>query len=132
VIVGLTAFHDDDIDDASTVVVLNGDMPLLQPSTIARLLEHHEGSGAAATVLTARLADPTGYGRIVRGKEDRVIRIVEQRDATRTERAIDEINTGVFCFRRDLLGPALRRLSPDNSLGEYSLTDVVEVLTAAG
>jgi bifunctional UDP-N-acetylglucosamine pyrophosphorylase/glucosamine-1-phosphate N-acetyltransferase len=133
VIVGLTAFHDDeDVDEASTIVVLNGDMPLLRPATIARLVGHHEQSGGAGTVLTARLADPTGYGRIVRGKENRVIRIVEQRDATPDERAIDEINTGVFCFRRDLLGPALRRLSPDNSQGEYYLTDVVEVLTDAG
>jgi bifunctional UDP-N-acetylglucosamine pyrophosphorylase/glucosamine-1-phosphate N-acetyltransferase len=133
VIVGLTAFHDDDdIDEASTIVVLNGDMPLLQATTIARLIERHEESGAAGTVLTARLPDPTGYGRIVRGKENRVIRIVEQRDATPDERAIDEINTGVYCFRRDLLGPALRRLSPDNSQGEYYLTDVVEVLTDAG
>jgi bifunctional UDP-N-acetylglucosamine pyrophosphorylase/glucosamine-1-phosphate N-acetyltransferase len=133
VIVGLTAFHDDDdIDEASTIVVLNGDMPLLQASTIARLIERHVESGAAGTVLTAHLSDPTGYGRIVRGKENRVIRIVEQRDATPEERAIDEINTGVYCFRRDLLGPALRRLSPDNSQGEYYLTDVVELAVQDG
>jgi bifunctional UDP-N-acetylglucosamine pyrophosphorylase / glucosamine-1-phosphate N-acetyltransferase len=132
VIVGLTAFHDDDIDEASTIVVLSADMPLLQASTIVRLIEHHEESAAAGTVLTARVGDPTGYGRIVRGKENRVVRIVEQRDASADERAIDEINTGVYCFRRDLLGPALRRLSPDNSQGEYYLTDVVEVLSDAG
>jgi bifunctional UDP-N-acetylglucosamine pyrophosphorylase / glucosamine-1-phosphate N-acetyltransferase len=133
VIVGLTAFHDDDdIDEASTIVVLSADLPLLQASTIVRLIEHHEESAAAGTVLTARLDDPTGYGRIVRGKENRVTRIVEQRDATADERAINEINTGVYCFRRDLLGPALRRLSPDNSQGEYYLTDVVEVLSDAG
>lgn len=130
--VGLTAFHDDDVDDQSTIVVLNGDMPLLRAETIATLIARHEGGDAACTVLTARFADPTGYGRVVRGKDDRVIRIVEQHDASESERAIDEINTGVFCFRRDLLGPALRRLSPDNHQGEYYLTDVVEVLADAG
>ena len=87
---------------------------------------------AACTVLTARVADPTGYGRVVRGEDDRVMRIVEQRDATADERAIDEVNTSIYCFRRSLLAPALRRLSPENAQGEYYLTDVVEVLAEAG
>ena len=96
-------------------------------------MAEHRHSGAACTVLTARLADPTGYGRIVRvGKDDRIARIVEHRDATAEEREIDEINTGIFCFRRSLLAPALRMVSPDNAQGEYYLTDVVEVLAEAG
>ena len=78
------------------------------------------------------LDDPTGYGRVVRGKDDRVARIVEQADATDDEREIDEINTSIYCFRRSVLAPALRRLSPDNAQGEYYLTDVVEVLHDAG
>ena len=132
VIVGLTAFPDDDVDDTSTVIVTYGDMPLLRHETIAGLVQTHEDASAAATVLTAHLADPTGYGRIIRGRDGRVTRVVEQRDATADERAIDEVNTGVYCFRRDLLGPALRRLSPANSQGEYYLTDVVATLGGMG
>jgi len=133
VAVGLTALHDDDLDDDVDVLVLPGDTPLLRPGTIAELVAEHRHSGAACTVLTARLPDPAGYGRIVRNaKDDRVSRIVEHRDATAEERAIDEINTGIFCFRRSLLAPALRMVSPDNAQGEYYLTDVVEVLAEAG
>jgi bifunctional UDP-N-acetylglucosamine pyrophosphorylase / glucosamine-1-phosphate N-acetyltransferase len=129
--VGLIAF-DDDLDDDLDLLVLPGDTPLLRPETIAALVEQHRATGAAATVLTARLGDPTGYGRIVRGKDDRVLRIVEQADASDDERAIDEINTGIYCFRRSLLAPALRRLSPENAQGEYYLTDVVGVLADTG
>jgi bifunctional UDP-N-acetylglucosamine pyrophosphorylase / glucosamine-1-phosphate N-acetyltransferase len=132
VIVGLTAFPDDDVDDTSTVVVLPGDTPLLRAETIRAMVDDHESSDAGATVMTARMADPTGYGRVLRAKDGRVLRIVEQRDATPDERAVDEINTSIYCFRRDLLGPALRRLNPDNAQGEYYLTDVVEVLAGTG
>jgi bifunctional UDP-N-acetylglucosamine pyrophosphorylase / glucosamine-1-phosphate N-acetyltransferase len=132
--VGLTGLpEDDDLLDGHDVLVLPGDTPLLRPETIEALVIEHRLSGAAATILTARFEDPTGYGRIVRaGKDDRVIRIVEQADATPDEVAIDEINTGIFCFRRNLLAPALRRISPDNAQGELYLTDVVEVLAEAG
>lgn len=129
--VGLTAFVDDPDDDAD-VIVMPGDTPLLRAETIAALVAAHRDSGAACTILTADLDDPTGYGRIVRGRDDRVVRIVEQSDATAEEQAITEINTGIFCFRRSLLAPALRRLSPENAQGEYYLTDVVQVLSDAG
>jgi bifunctional UDP-N-acetylglucosamine pyrophosphorylase/glucosamine-1-phosphate N-acetyltransferase len=120
-------------EDEEDVLVLPGDTPLLRAETIAALVQEHRLSGAACTVLTARMDDPTGYGRIVRvGKDDRVARIVEQRDAAPDELEIDEINTGIFCFRRSLLSPSLRRLSPDNAQGELYLTDVVEVLADAG
>jgi len=133
VAVGLTGLHEDDLSDDEDVLVLPGDTPLLRAETIAALVHEHRLSGAAGTILTARLPDPTGYGRIVRsGKDQRVARIVEQADATAEEAAIDEINTGIFCFRRSLLAPALRRLSPDNAQGELYLTDVVEVLAEAG
>ncbi|MEN9805117.1 MAG: putative bifunctional protein GlmU [Actinomycetota bacterium] len=125
------------IDDTSTVLVLTGDTPLLRPETIDELVSHHETKGFGATVLVADLADSpggaTGYGRIVRdSKSKRVLRIVEQRDATTDERAITEINTGIFAFRRDLLGPALRHLSPNNSQSEYYLTDVIASLAGMG
>jgi bifunctional UDP-N-acetylglucosamine pyrophosphorylase/glucosamine-1-phosphate N-acetyltransferase len=112
--------------------VLLGDTPLLRASTVESLVAGHRASGAACTVLTAVAGDATGYGRIIRGKDGSVSRIVEQREATPEELAVTEWNTGVFCFRRSLLAPALRRLSPDNSQGEYYLTDVVQVLAEAG
>jgi len=127
----LTAFPDDDLDDGD-IVVLPGDTPLLRPPTLAALVRHHRRADAAAAVLTARLPDPTGYGRIVRDKNDRVASIVEEGDADDDERAIDEVNTSIYCFRRSVLAPALRRLSPENSQGEYYLTDTVAVLHDAG
>jgi bifunctional UDP-N-acetylglucosamine pyrophosphorylase/glucosamine-1-phosphate N-acetyltransferase len=131
--VGLTGLPEEDLDtDDGDVIVLPGDTPLLRPETIAALVDEHRQSGAACTVLTARIADPTGYGRIVRDRDERVRRIVEHKDATEEERAIDEINTAIYVFRRSLLSPALRRLTTDNSQGELYLTDVVEVLAEAG
>ena len=132
VAVGLTAFHDDDLDDTSTVIVLPGDTPLLRPETIADLVARHEAANVAATILTAHMDDPTGYGRVIRGKDGTVARVVEHRDADADELAVTEINTGIYCFRKDLLGPALRMLSPDNSQGEYYLTDVIGVLRSTG
>jgi bifunctional UDP-N-acetylglucosamine pyrophosphorylase/glucosamine-1-phosphate N-acetyltransferase len=132
VAVGLSAFTDPDPDDTDLVLVLPGDQPLLSPATIARLVELHDRTGAAATVLTAVLDDPTGYGRVQRAKDGRVKRIIEHKDADDDQRAIAEINTGIYCFRRNVLGPALRRLTPDNAQGEYYLTDVLAVLGDAG
>jgi bifunctional UDP-N-acetylglucosamine pyrophosphorylase / glucosamine-1-phosphate N-acetyltransferase len=131
VLVGLTAIHVEDHED-DTVLVLPGDTPLLRHDTLAELLAAHHGGAHAATILTTQLADPTGYGRIVRARSGRVAAIVEERDATLEQRAIDEVNTGIYCFRRDLLGPALRRVTPANAQGEYYLTDVVGVLHDAG
>jgi bifunctional UDP-N-acetylglucosamine pyrophosphorylase/glucosamine-1-phosphate N-acetyltransferase len=130
--VALTAFPDEDLDDGGDMVVLPGDTPLLRPPTLAALVRAHRQADAAATVLTAALIDPTGYGRIVRGRDGHVARIVEQADATAEQVAINEINTGIYVFRRSVLAPALRRLSPENAQGEYYLTDIVEVLYEAG
>ena len=129
-LIGLVGLPDDPED--GDVVVLPGDTPLLRPETVASLVELHRSSDVAATVLTMRLVDPTGYGRVVRGKEDRVARIVEHRDSSPEERSIQEVNTSIYCFRRSLLAPALRRLAPDNVQGEYYLTDVIAVLSSAG
>ncbi|HET6774261.1 MAG TPA: sugar phosphate nucleotidyltransferase [Acidimicrobiales bacterium] len=136
VAVGLTGLPEDDVDDPDAddgdVLVLPGDTPLIRPETLAALVVEHRLSGAACTLLTARMADPTGYGRVVRDKDGRVRRIVEQRDAVDAELAIDEINTSIYVFRRGLLAPALRRLTPDNAQGELYVTDVVGVLAEAG
>jgi bifunctional UDP-N-acetylglucosamine pyrophosphorylase / glucosamine-1-phosphate N-acetyltransferase len=135
VAVALTAFPDDvgdpDAGDGDLIVV-PGDTPLLRPQTLAALVKAHRQSDAAATLLTAVLDDPTGYGRVVRGKDERVRRVVEHKDADEEEREIGEINTSIYCFRRSVLAPALRRLTPDNAQGEYYLTDVIGVLHDAG
>ena len=130
--VGLTGLPDDLDVAGQDVLVLTGDTPLLRPATIAALVRHHRDTDAACTVLTATLDDPTGYGRIVRGKDERVDAIVEHRDCTDEQLEITEINTGIFCFRRGLLAPALRRIEPANAQGELYLTDVVQVLSGAG
>src|SRR5918911_5055780 len=129
--VALTAFPDDDSDDED-IVVLPGDTPLVRPSTLGTLVHAHREANAAATLLTARVADTSGMGRVVRTKDGRVSRIVEELDATESELEIDEVGTSIYCFRRSLLAPALRRLSPENAQGEYYLTDVVGVLHDAG
>lgn len=130
--VGLTAFALDELDDDGDVLVLPGDTPLLRPATIAALVEHHRVADAACTLLTAHVEDPTGYGRVVRGPDGRVRRVVEQADATDDELAVDEVNTSIYCFRLSVLPAALRRVSPENAQGEYYLTDVVQVLAEAG
>jgi bifunctional UDP-N-acetylglucosamine pyrophosphorylase/glucosamine-1-phosphate N-acetyltransferase len=131
VAVALTAFADDaDADD--DLLVLLADAPLIRPETLAKLATEHRLGDAAATLLTARLDDPTGYGRVIRDARGGVERIVEQRDATPDELGVDEVNPSFYCFRRTYLAPALRRLSPDNAQGQYYLTDVVGVLRQAG
>lgn len=129
--VALTVFPDDG-DGEDDIVVVPGDTPLLTAETVTALAREHTGADAAATVLTAHLPDPTGYGRIVRGKGGGVEAIIDHADASPEERAIDEINTSIYCFRRGLLAPALRRLSPENAQGEYYLTDAIGVLRQAG
>jgi bifunctional UDP-N-acetylglucosamine pyrophosphorylase / glucosamine-1-phosphate N-acetyltransferase len=131
VLVGLTGLPDE-YDEDSDVIVLPGDTPLLRTATLAHLVAAHREAEAAATVLTARLANPSGYGRLVRDRAGRVAGIVEQADATEEELAVDEVNTSIYVFRRSLLAPALRRISPNNSQGEYYLTDIVGVLHDAG
>lgn len=130
VAVGLTGFEDD-LED-SDLVVLPGDTPLLRPPTLAALVRQHREDGAAATLLTAVLPDPRGYGRVVRDRNDRVAGIVEEADATADERLIAEVGTSIYCFRQSLLAPALRRISPENAQGEYYLTDAIGVLHDAG
>ncbi len=129
--VGLTGLPDDD-DEIEDVVVLPGDTPLLRPQTLAVLVRAHRAEDAGATLLTAVVENPMGYGRVVHGKDGAVARVVEEADATMEEKAIDEVNTSIYCFRRSILAPTLRRLSPANAQGEYYLTDAISVLSSAG
>jgi bifunctional UDP-N-acetylglucosamine pyrophosphorylase / glucosamine-1-phosphate N-acetyltransferase len=130
--VGLTGLPDDDDDEVEDVVVLPGDTPLLRPQTLAALVRAHRAEEAGATLLTAMVENPAGYGRVVHGKDGAVTRVVEEADATEEEKGIEEVNTSIYCFRRSILAPTLRRLSPANAQGEYYLTDAVGVLDSAG
>ena len=130
--VALSAFSQDAGIDEDDVVVLVADVPLLRTETIKELVLLHRESDAAATLLTMHLEDPTGYGRIVRDARGLVARIVEQSDADESELAITEVNPAIYCFKRSLLAPALRRLTATNAQGEYYLTDVIGVLREAG
>ena len=118
--------------DDDHVIVLPGDTPLLTTEMIANLIESHLANGVAATLATAFVDDPTGYGRILRTDTGEVAAIVEHRDASTEQRSVREINGGIYCFQRSLLGPALRLISSDNSQGEMYLTDAIGVLVDAG
>ncbi|HEY3216298.1 MAG TPA: NTP transferase domain-containing protein [Candidatus Eisenbacteria bacterium] len=119
---------------AGTLLVVFGDVPLLRASTLHDLLEEHRASGAAVTVLSTRVPDPTGYGRILRagGSRGQITAIVEDRDATPEQRRIDEINSGIMAFRYPALVEALSGLSAHNAQAEYYLTDTIGLLLQAG
>ena len=111
------------------VLVVCGDTPLLTARTLGALLERHTRSGAQVTVLSMRLADPTGYGRIVRTPDGQGIeRIVEEKDATAAEKALDEVNSGIYAFDHDALSGVLSSLTANNAQGEYYLTDTVSLI----
>jgi bifunctional UDP-N-acetylglucosamine pyrophosphorylase/glucosamine-1-phosphate N-acetyltransferase len=115
-----------------TVIVTYGDMPLLRPETLQELNRDHATSDNAVTVLTAKVADPSGYGRIVRDAQNHLTEIVEQRDATPAQQRIDEINSGCYAFNGALLADAIKRVATDNAQGQEYLTDVVKILRADG
>ena len=119
----------------STLVVLSGDVPMIRPETLAALVQHHhrhKGTGAVCTILTVKLDDPSGYGRIVRDAAGNFERIVEQKDASDEERQINEINAGIYCFDSRQLFSALSAVKNNNAQGEYYLTDVPALLRDAG
>jgi bifunctional UDP-N-acetylglucosamine pyrophosphorylase/glucosamine-1-phosphate N-acetyltransferase len=126
---GLTALPD---DFGGTVVVISGDVPLLDADTLADLVDAHGTESAAATVLTTTVPDPTGYGRILRTQDREVIGIVEQSDATPSQQAIREINAGVYAFDIGSLRSALSRLHTDNAQRERYVTDVVSIVRQDG
>ncbi|MGD7024581.1 bifunctional UDP-N-acetylglucosamine diphosphorylase/glucosamine-1-phosphate N-acetyltransferase GlmU [Rossellomorea vietnamensis] len=115
-----------------TTLVVCGDTPLIKGETMEALLKHHNELQAKATILTGKPADATGYGRIIRNEEGLVEKIVEHKDASEEERLVKEINTGTYCFDNKALFEALKKVSNDNSQGEYYLPDVIEILKAEG
>ncbi len=112
----------------STLLILSGDVPLVRAQTLKRLCDQHRESNAAITILSTRLENPTGYGRIIRDAEDRFVKIVEHKDASEEERATKEINSGFYCFDTRKLFGALEQVKPQNAQGEYYLTDVAGIL----
>lgn len=118
--------------DADNVLILNGDAPFMDAATIAESLALHEANGNAVTVISARLDDPFGYGRIVQGADGSFERIVEQKDATDEEKAIQNVNSGAYWFRRKDLISSLGKLTTDNAAGEYYLTDTIYILKQEG
>ncbi|HEY5878089.1 MAG TPA: bifunctional UDP-N-acetylglucosamine diphosphorylase/glucosamine-1-phosphate N-acetyltransferase GlmU [Nakamurella sp.] len=117
---------------SGTVLVTYGDVPLLRPGTLQQLADSHAISGNAVTVLTATVDNPTGYGRIIRDDSGALLKIVEQKDADDAERAINEVNSGVYAFDGDVLSDALGRLTDSNAAGERYLTDVVGIAQGDG
>jgi bifunctional UDP-N-acetylglucosamine pyrophosphorylase/glucosamine-1-phosphate N-acetyltransferase len=116
----------------SDVVVIAGDMPTVRAETLRRLLDSHQAGGAAASIATTILGDPTGYGRIIRGADGRFERIVEHRDCNAEQLKIHEVNPSYYCFDGRALFEALPRIRPDNAKGEYYLTDVLAILRETG
>lgn len=114
------------------VVILNGDTPLITAETINKAIEYHKNNGNQATVITAILDDATGYGRIVRDNDGSVLKIVEQKDASKEEKKINEVNSGMYVFDAQSLAYALDKITPNNAQGEYYLTDTLEILLSAG
>ena len=119
-------------DFEGTVVILNGDVPCLSADTLGGFTGFHEAEAAADTVLTAELADPSGYGRIVRSSDGSLLKIVEHKDATDAELEIKEINSGLFCFDIKALFDALNSTDRDNAQKEYYLTDAIEMMSSRG
>lgn len=120
------------VDNDGLVLVLYGDTPLVTSETLTRTMEYHRKGGYTATVITAEVDDPTGYGRIIRNSEGGVERIVEHRDASEAERAIKEINSGMYLFSAAELHKALKDIHNDNTQGEYYLTDTLEIMALKG
>jgi bifunctional UDP-N-acetylglucosamine pyrophosphorylase/glucosamine-1-phosphate N-acetyltransferase len=136
VLAALAAFANDDLDpgrEADDVLIVPADLPLIRAETVAEFVEAHRRSGSAATMMTTRSDDPGPRMRAVRGGRDGgVVRVVDHRDLVDDDHDIDEIVSGVWLFRRSLLAPALRRVSPDNAAGEIHLAGAIEVLVATG
>ncbi len=120
------------LPDEGNVLLLCGDTPLITRETLEELVRFHEAGDYQMTVLTAEIEDPTGYGRIVRGKQGNVEKIVEHKDADDVQRAIREINSGMYCCDAKLLKESVVDLNNDNQQKEYYITDVVEILNQKG
>lgn len=120
------------VPDEGGVFVLCGDTPLITSETLRSFAEFHEGSSHAVTVLTALFDDPTGYGRIIRAEDGSLLRIVEQKDASEAERAVKEVNAGMYCFDAAFLKENITKLSADNAQQEYYITDLIGMAVESG
>jgi len=121
-----------DLKPQGTILILAGDTPMLTGESLSQLLDGHHAGGFTASVLTAEHPDPTGYGRIIRGDDESLLRIVEEKDADEFEKNIEEINSGVYAFDAVKLAGAIGKLRNDNAQGELYLTDVIEILRNEG
>ncbi len=122
----------DNIKEDDKIVVLCGDTPLIKESTLQRLFDYHKENKCVATVLTTKVDNPIGYGRLIRDSNKDVLKIVEQKDATEEEAKVNEINSGIYCFNGKDLKMSLSKISNNNNQGEYYLTDVIEILKNEG
>jgi len=115
-----------------SVLISYGDVCLLRPETLKRLIERHSATKSSCTLLTAHLKNPTGYGRIVRDDNDKIAKIIEELDSSIYEKVIEEINVGVYCFNKDALFEALSKIMPNNKKKEFYLTDTIEIMARSG
>jgi len=115
-----------------SVLVSYGDTPLLKPETLKKIIERHTSTKSACTLLRAHLKNPTGYGRILRSSNNKIVKIIEELDTSIYEKVIEEINVGVYCFNKNILFEALEEVRPNNRKNEYYLTDVIDILAKAG
>lgn len=120
------------LNKEGTTIVMYGDTPLIKAETVDSMLSHHENTNAKATVLTAYADDPYAYGRIIRDEHNKLLKIVEEKDATEEEKAIKEINSGIYCFDNELLFDMLEKVKNDNAQGEYYLPDLLYMIREAG
>ena len=119
-------------NEDSTLLVLSGDVPMIRAETLASLVKIHAENGAACTILSVNLKDPSGYGRVIRNSDNNFQQIVEQKDTTEEQRDVTEINSGIYCFDTKKLFAALSRVGKNNAQGEYYLTDVPQILAGDG
>lgn len=120
------------INDDDTIVVLCGDTPLVKEDTLRRLFAYHVEKGYVATVLTTKVDNPNGYGRIIRDNHEDLLKIVEQKDASEEEKLVNEINSGIYCFDGKSLREALDLIDNNNAQGEYYLTDTIKIMRDRG
>lgn len=117
---------------SGNILILYGDQPLLQAKTLKELMQKHLASCTSATILTASMEDPCGYGRIVRDNYARITAIIEDKDATNEQKNIKEVNTGIICFKKNDLFKAIAKIRPDNAKREYYLTDAIKIMAGEG